>query len=302
MNKKNNWIIGIVIGVLLIVCLVSVLIVFILQKSNDNEEDIVNNNNGCYSDSNNDIDRMIAKIYDKNDFITGVSRVRRYDYRIENTENNMPDIFTYEGTSYHKGNCYVEKEYVGEEIGVDDEYGLSFYKINGITEKFSIAVKEGKTENYWSYSRFYEEEYQYIPETLNDLFNSLGFYDNIKNIEVELYNVNEGGGTVVYYDETGEIMDRFFKEMESLPNEKKENENNWDVKKTGLSVSVTLDHIEETVIFDFYENGDINISCHGILGNFYRVHAGDDSVKFAINLLEYLEENVEGYYHQFPVN
>lgn len=292
----------IIIGTMVIVCLVVIMIGLLLQEpGKNNDEETVMVHDYHYSYGNNDIDRKIAEIYDEKRYSTGRPDIEiGKDCWIGNGQNDMPHYFVYNDIGYYQGDAYVEDEYVGEKLGVEEEYGLSVHKINDITDKFSIAVKEEATGKYWSYSMYYEEVEYYRPETMEEFFEVSGFFKYIKNLEITLYDVKGQSSVITYYDNSDSFMNYFVEEITKISAEdKKEGTRVEGVKKSGLSISCILDHVEEAVEIQFYENGDIVLSCGAMVG-YMTFNIGEHGIEFATNLLEYLDQNAKGYIEYFP--
>ncbi|MBP3340034.1 MAG: hypothetical protein J6L69_11595 [Lachnospiraceae bacterium] len=287
-----------IIEIALIICLVGVLIFVLIkgnsaQKKEDESTVSLFSNN---SDGYNEIDELIREVYsDENCSESRPNVVALYDET--RTDSNMPDRIFYDDVRYYKGQYYVENEYVGEKLGVDEKSGYEIYKINQMHQELSVAVKEKNAEKYHSYSMMYEEEHYYRPESLTETFDAIGFFENLKNVEVHIFDVQNEDSVIVYYDNTDDFKGYIMDKLKGLGDVKAAKTSQ---KRTGLSIMGILDHVEEPVTITFLENGNIMIDCGSATIHKLSFAAMGDGVDAAKDIIEYLQENAKGYIEYFP--
>lgn len=253
--------------------LIIVVIILFAGKPNDTRH--------SKSSENNPIDKMIAKIYKENEYS---EECPEFDYYNLNVAENMnaPTDIDYDNRFYYCLSKYIDKEYIGEKLGVDEESGAEIYKIEHMTEKMAVAVKDSEKDIY--YTCFCED---YRPDTFEQFLEETGFYDAADIMFVYMSSIKDNKYSIMYYDG----FDYLFDSMEEFSKNAILSEYT-DKANTGLSFTYYMSHIKFMVIVEFLENGDVSLTWNYMSGYFSTNGKG---IEYAEGLMEYLVENGKAY-------
>ncbi len=292
--KKEKLIIGII---LTTVILSAIIISVILIRSSEGSVtyEPYNMSHGRRT-GNNDIDRLIKKIYEKDSFLNEDEIETPYvTYKNKKPQRNTTDTeyyistLEYNNNVYYSRNEYVEEIYIGDKIDtvekIYDERGkveIELCSIKGISPKVAIGVSEVGGE---IKGLFFTEDYEV--NSITELIEECG----LKEGAILAYSClldYKNTYSITYTGITLEkVMEGLFGDIDSMVIK----EYDSSVEKTGLSFRIYIESINEFFEFIVLENGDLMIKCDLLVSQTF---LNENGLEKGIDLINYMRSNFDG--------
>ncbi len=243
---------------------------------------------------NNDIDRLIQDIYEKDSFVDIDDAPPNGDHPVNVVDvaiNHLLQSVEYNDKIYLKEDVYIEEKYIEEKIADvigylsdnNGELALELYSIKGVSNGVAIAVKSADNDQ-----KYLLLNPDYMPETLEDFIEDLGLREGGTVLRICLLDY-KNRYSISYVGVTMEdLLDGLLVNAEN----KISKELDYKIEETGLMIVISVDGTKERYNITLLENGDIKIKSL----NYIRVSfsGGENDLENGINLINYVRKNSVG--------